>query len=929
MDGLDIHNLPNGLHVFPEGTPPPIEPGHWLAQLTLEPAHDTATLIATVQQELTACADGALTTSEIIERLSAAGEAIGQQDDTETGSMLRAAAANHASAEHALRAARATRGKTRDQALRRLELLEELDRLRARQEQLQTELQRGTLAVRGKRLEEARALAKQLSETTQRCFALSALREFPLDQEAALQRADRRAAEASEAYESSSTALEAIVEKLEAEQTRFQSAGGEWLQALPDEWETRLAESDEKVAEAQASLDAATTAHDEIAQRLEDAERALRHLPDFGQFAGDPMEWVNQITTTFATNVRLRNSERALRDELLRALEKRESTIASPRSLFLEGEAGILNHARNLDRTGDESHKKAGELAEEEQTLQSIYREVEASIPGFRGMAALMAIATPALGFITFATRNPGLIYALGGVALALAFFSFSFFRARRNLTRIRLRLNETGPEAERARAKAADCRASLDDLLRGAGVSSVRELEAMYERYCDDKAAAEAVAQELTVQEEKTTETENHTAALFANLQATFESIGEDIVEESDIPEAAKRALSSYQQYRDAKRRRAESRDLLQRRAKELEDAKAALAIATQEDVKRSLQAREHLRRAGFEDEKKHAGALHAFRAYRLRHAQQRTQYGRIELMEERRRMLAHKVESTQRSRDEALHTLERLLTKAGVDSLEAWFQRAEEARAYREAWSERTRLQEALDALLDGETMEALASEIEAAGSASDFDRSPETIQSELESVCEAIDHALEEAESLGQRMGKGGIDRTLNELEEDEAAAREILSRLTAERRAIGHASAAIQDAARTRRAALADYLAEPATQWLQRLTGRTDATITIAADLAPRIEGSVPHAGLVALAVRFALLDALESEDARTPLVIRGELPLDGPATYEQVLAIVAQAGTLRPVLWCVGPAAWADAAHVHGLSVREPLPASGD
>jgi len=930
-----VQPLEAGLRVYPEGAPlGPGTPSHPLSRLVLPKGLALTSLMAGVHAELVCFADdtdGLVSSSRALDALAQRSLAIGQSqpDDANEDSPLARASARHAAAEQALRDARSKRSKTRDQALRRLELLDELDRLRARQAQLRAELERGTLAARARKLADASEIKERLDETTQRCFALSSLREFPLDQEAALQRADRRAAEANDAHDAACVSLDEVTQKLDAEQVRVDATGGEWLQPLPDDWETTLGESDAKVAAAQAALDAATAARDEVTQRLENAESALRHLPDFGQFAGDPMEWVGQMTTTFATNLRMRNGERALRDELRALSEKREASIAGPRRLFLEGEGGILAQARALDTAVTAAHEKAKALAEEDQSLQSYYREVEASIPGFRGMAALMAVATPALGFITFVTRNPGLIYALAGVALALAFFAFSFLRARRGLTRIRLRLNQIGPESERARAAAAESSESLEVLLAKAGVTAVRELDASYEQYCKDKAAAESVARDLAAQEVKTDEAEQHTAALFANLRETFQGIGEEIVEEADVPEAAQRALSTYQQYRDAKRRRAESRDLLQRRAREVEEAESALAAATQEDVRLSLQAREQLRRAGFADERKHAGALHALRAYRLRHAQQRTRQGRMELLEERRRQLTARVEGFGRARDEAAHTLDRLLAKAGVETVDEWFARADDARTYRAAWSERTQLQEELDALLAGETLEELAAEIEAAGGGAVSDRSPETIQSELESVSGAIDEALEEAESLGGKLGPMDKAPTLNELEEDEACTGEALAILTAERRATGYAAAAIQDAARARRETLARRLSESATEWLQRLTGRTDASIAVSADLTPRADGAVSRPGLVALAMRVALLDILAPEDESVPLIVEGMLPLEGDAEYGQVLDALGHAATRRPVLWRAGPDAWCEAARARGTTVQEPVHAAGD
>lgn len=915
----------NGEPVRPDAPPPRRAAAAHLCFLSLPAPGSYTASLEDWQAELIRLADDPSETvaaAPAIECLTQYSKGIGQADGGDASAPLAAAVQRHADTEQAFRAARATRTHTRDDMLRRLELLDELDRLRARQDHLRGELERGTLAVRARLLADAETLHEQLDTATQRCFALSSVREFPLEQETAVKRAERRALEAREAHDTACAELAAVQERLAAEQARLDEEGGAWLRPLEEEWEERLSASDTAVGEAQRRLDAATTARDEVRQRLEDAERALLHLPDFGAFAGDPMEWMKQITTTFTTQARVRNTERKRRDELRKALAAREEALAGPRQLFLEGEDGILARARALDAGGTEASVEAANLADEQSALQSYSKEVEASIPGFRGMAALMAIATPTLILITLATRNPGLIYALSGVALALAFFAFSYFRAKRTVTRIRLRLNQIVPDAAKATAKAEQCAADLATTLADAKAGTLRELEAMYERYTEDRTAAETLARELATQEAKATAEEEHATALFANLQETFRKVGHDIVAEADVDEAVQRALSTYQQYRDAKRRRADSRDLLQRREHEFANAEAALTALTEEDVRLSLLARQHLRRAGFDDERKHPGALQALRAYRLRHAQQRTRSSRIELMEERRRILTQRAETTRQAHDEAHQTLQRLLSKAGVDSVEAWFARADEARDYRDAWTERTRRQEELDTLLAGETLEGLREELASVDDPAAFDRSPETVQSELEAVSDELDAVLTEAETLNKRLTQSPGDRTLNELEEDEAAARETVVLLTAERRAASFAAATLQEITRTRQAAFAKRLAPLVTQWLQRLTGSTETTFALTPTLSPRVEGPPVSLGILALALRLAQIEALENPGEPLPLVVDGALDLDSPDEYHAMLSTLAAAAAHRQIIWCAGPAAWADAARARDLPVLE-------
>jgi hypothetical protein len=95
----------------------------------------------------------------------------------------------------------------------------------------------------------------------------------------------------------------------------------------------------------------------------------------------------------------------------------------------------------------------------------------------------------------------------------------------------------------------------------------------------------------------EKAAEAEERVPQLLSRFQDTFAKAGETIQSESDVQEAAGRAIARYQAYREAKRRSTSNRSVLERHEAELKRLELLAAQTTDDLALLELEAREFVR--------------------------------------------------------------------------------------------------------------------------------------------------------------------------------------------------------------------------------------------------------------------------------------------------------------------------------------------
>jgi DNA repair exonuclease SbcCD ATPase subunit len=432
------------------------------------------------------------------------------------------------------------------------------------------------------------------------------------------------------------------------------------------------------------------------------------------------------------------------------------------------------------------------------------------------------------------------------------------------------------------------ECRKPIEEAVNAAGYDTVRELEALHERYSKTCDEIRQLRQALAQQQARCDEEEKQTSHLLDRLRTTFHNLNVELAGEHEVQHAANRAISRYQEYRDAKRRVDETRDVPARIEGERSAAQAELDTLEREEVERSLEVRDIMRRSGFHEESKHTGALSAVRAYRIRTAQIRQKRGRIELLDEQVAETARRLEAEQVDLANQENALRRLLDAAEAQSPEHWHELAQHAKEYKDLWGRRTAMQERLDALLEGEDIEALRTAVHNDGPAADVsDRSPEAIKEELQELTDAIDSAAKDEYALKIEITERTAGaRPLNEIEEERAEAARRVGQLELEMEAATYAAAIIEEVARNKHARIAPGLASLASHYLSEITGGAYREVLISRDL--RISVRVPQTDRldqyperslsmgtvdqIYLALRLALVNSLGEAGESIPMLL---------------------------------------------------------
>ncbi|MBN2309044.1 MAG: AAA family ATPase, partial [Candidatus Hydrogenedentes bacterium] len=669
----------------------------------------------------------------------------------------------------------ARRRELADLEARRQAAATEVGALRSRHRALEGELRGVDRFDRAKRLREAERLTARIDELTQQCFALSAYREFPVDEAPEVQRAANAAATARAQIERTQTEYAECTAQLDEELERLGPAAIQEFTEIPEESERKLADLETRIARLRERLE--TLEHDREAAETQhaQAEATLAALPDFSHAGPDPVEWLTQLATSFRLQVQARDRERAELERLQEEVKQAEERLAEPERVFADVD-DFSGRARQFEVDVRVFENRMSELKTRIEQLRVRAREDTESVPGWRFLALLSAVFGVAATATAYYFGNKTAYISSVLLGLAVLWFAGNWLLVRHSGARAHASLAEIEAEEAGLRESHRQQREAIETALERAGVESVRELEAMYDRYVLARKELESLRQRLTAQEPKCADETRQVAHLIQRLSDTFGRLGVVLAGETDVQSAANRAIARYQEYRDAKRRIAETRDLPARFQKDYDAAQAELEGLERQDIDLSLELRQIMRSSGFREESRHTSALSAVRAYRIRSAQYRQKRGRVEVLQERIQGMRQRLEVEQQDLSAQEEALARFLDAAGADSLDAWHEMAEHARSYRAAWNERAALQEQFENLMDGEKIDALRDAADADGFAQERPgRGRDEIKAELERVAEAIERKAAEEYALKIEITeKAAGTRPINEIEEECAEA-----------------------------------------------------------------------------------------------------------------------------------------------------------
>ena len=766
------------------------------------------------------------------------------------------------------------------------------------------------------RLREAENLVARINAATQHCFALGAVRDFPIESEPRVRRAENRLNTARVQLERTRAEYEQIVQQLESERHELGSEAAQTLQDIPDESEARIGELITQVQHLRERLAEADTLVEAAQTRLEEAQRAVAELPDFSRLSPDPVEWVTQLGTSFSIVVRTRDEECTVRDKLRNEIAHRREAIADSADLFAQCQ-DFPEQAREYVLAKRLHEDRIGQRNSHLQTLQAAFEEVADSSPVFLRMALVCLAMFLAVFGAYFFTRNSAIFIADIPLGLAVLYFLISHTFARSQRNRLEQRIAKTRRELDALQSDEVNEPGLIDRLMERAQCQSIRELEARYDQYREANAELLARLEVLDDQEAKAGEAEQRIPQFLDRLHETFLKVGENVERETDVQEAVGRTVGRYQAYREAKRHVTDCRAILEKHRAEHKRLTGVIRQAQDELAALDDAVRGTMRENGFTEEAQHESITGALRAYRNRVSRQREQTGRTGLLEEKVSALERRLHDETLDLEKHQQQLTHLLDTAGVDSVEQFHKKAEKAKEYQEVWDKRVSLEEQLDTLLGGQDIKELR---ETVGSFGELPPPPkvtrEQIKLKSDAAAAAIDECMAEEHTLHIAMTeRAATARSLNEIEEERAYVERQVQALETEHQAATYAMTLIEEVSRDKHAGVAPKLAARASAYLAEITENAYDELLIGRDLAISVRipqtkamNDAPEKSLskgtvdqIYFALRLALVQSISESGESTPMLLDDPFANYDDHRLERTLRLIARIAETNQVL----------------------------
>jgi uncharacterized protein YhaN len=737
------------------------------------------------------------------------------------------------------------------------------------------------------RLRDAENLLKRIDTATQHCFALAAVRDFPMDQMPHVHKAEKALAAARLQLDRSREEAGELKAQLEAERRRLGKENIGAADEVPRKLVERLEDLDQRVAQLRARL---TEVESDIAAgevRLEGAQEAVAAYPDFSRIAPDPVEWLSQLASSFSVAVRSRDEEEQECRVLRAEIAEREQVLRPYQKLF--GQVHDFPKAAReyeLRRRIQEEQQEQG--TQTLQTLQSTREDIAEELPGFRSLGAINGVLAAALIGAWAYWQVTAILIPAGLFGLGAAWFLSNFAYGRTRLRKFDQQIEQTTKQMDVVdRPEVADA-AIIDMLIEQAGCDSLRELEGRYDAFRDVSAEVSARKKVLETQEERAAEATDRVVRMLERFHDTFERVGESVAGEEGVAEATARAIGRYQEYREAKRGISDARTSLDRLQAERKALAGPLEAAEQERSELVGQVREILRRNGFEAASSAEQIREVIKEYAAALSTAREQRARLDILGERHHNLERQVKREELEFEKHEQELAHLLARAGVSSIEQWNAMADQAREYRDVWNKRAALQEQFESLLPGEAIQDLRKAVAADGDLPPAPRLPrEEVKEQIDALNWRIDGLLQEEHALHLRAAemRAGT-RARNEIEEERAWVERRRDLLLRERDAASYAMALIESIAHDKHARIAPVLARIASKHLVEITGGAYKEVRLGPDL--RISVRIPQTkrmedhpektlskgtvDQIYLALRLALVEAMSEQGEPLPMLL---------------------------------------------------------
>jgi len=793
-------------------------------------------------------------------------------------------------------------------------VIDEIGDLLNRRAEFERKMASRNRAERAETLRRAEALHARVQELERECFALGDAREFPLPRVAETQRLATLLDGAEAKLRETSGRLEALVRERDEAEALLRTQGVALMQEADPEFETKLAEIDKSIGVMISRIEHLEQTVARAAGILDEAEAALKRLPDFSRFPSEAVQHFTSLTGAYEQARHTLGDERRRVEALTLRAQEQEAALESPRKLFAE-------------RTTFTDELRAYEAAQRDTTSLTLERErrralvlqeaedLAGKFPAMAIMTVLSLVSAAALGLIALITGNSGIYLPAGILVLMVVFFAWTAAANRRQTQRVRAALTEV--DAEEA-AKAGDLNA-FEELMKAAACATLRELEASYERFKEGEQTLAQTRERIIEQTHAAEDAQQRFDAACKTLRETLEAAGESMAADTDAEAALGRVLSLYQEYRESKRRLGEAREARERSQKELETLRQKLAAMRQQDVDLSLSVRQFMRDNQFPDEQGYDSALKALRNYRIRSSQSRQKQGEMEVVRGQVTVLRREHDTVQGERDRLKEQVAAELAAAGVDTLTVYFEKAGKARRYQESWRERSALAEQLSSILGGNDLARLRETLGAdAGSANDeaAESSIADLKVELDRTIEALEAKRKEDQALQLMVAeKSAGHRSLNEVDEERAATELRVAELELELKSASYAMGVIEEVTRQRHTLIAPKLAKLASGFLRQITAGVYSELLVDRDM--QISVRIPQTkslnadpqrllskgtvDQIYFALRLAMVQCISENSESIPMVLDDPFSNYDDERLMNAMQLLAEVGERHQVL----------------------------
>lgn len=737
------------------------------------------------------------------------------------------------------------------------------------------------------RLAQAEDIQAQLDEVRRETIALSGSRDFPCENDDAVQAAHRALIAAEKQREKTRTQLNAIQIRMEAERAgsgpKSVPSPGEFPPDLERQIDEALAAKKqlaERVLEAHTLVNAAK-------ERMEEVQQQLAEMPDFSRLAADPVEWLSQLASSFAVALRARDEECSLRDSIRKEVEALEDANTPHEGLFSRC-ADFSELAREYEVQARVHEEQVKRQSSELHSLQVTYDEAQGETQAFLPIGVVCLAVSGVLGGMYFFAGKAMWIQALVALAMGLIFIGM---RSDRKGRLARLKESMAAAEVELARLGALKTDGKLDviaELLRESGLDTVRELEARFDQYRSTLMELRIRREALDSQEEKASEAEERIPQYLARFKETFARAGEAIETEGDVQDAAGRAIARYQAYREAKRRATANRSVLERHEAELKRLEGLAAENESHLASLDASARCFIQDFGFPDSGQHASVKEYIAAYRKTLVESRELQGRHDLLAENLRATESQLNEETAELESLQATLEGFFAPHALSGLEEWNARVGAARDCQRLEKQAAALEDHFANLLGKQTTIQLRERVARFGDAPPRPQARrDELQAEITRLGEAVERKMREEHGLHEQLTQESVRlRPVAEVEEELALVRAAIRDLEAEVEAASYAMALMEDVARDKHAEIAPRLAEQASAFLATITRGNYDELIIGRDLSVKVRipqtdrvSDTPEKSLskgtvdqIYLALRLAFVRCISEKGESIPMLL---------------------------------------------------------